>query len=68
MGNEYTVPTKCDVLEPTTLADWITTGKTDFQVIDVRGGDFVGGHIRNCYNMPCFEFTDPKKVEKLSEN
>ena len=40
MGN--IIPTTAEVLEPKTLAEWITQKKDDFVVVDVRGGDFIG--------------------------
>lgn len=38
------------------LFQWLKQGSTSlgepFQVIDVRGSDYVGGHIKGCWNCP----------------
>lgn len=41
-------------LEAKNLAHWIKSKDTAplFQVIDTRGSDYVGGHIKGCWNYP----------------
>ncbi|KAI8383454.1 related to CDC25-like phosphatase YCH1 [Nakaseomyces glabratus] len=40
-------------LEAKNLAHWMKSADAPlFQVIDVRGSDYVGGHIKGCWNYP----------------
>lgn len=32
--------------------------RKDYLVVDVRDGDFIGGHITNCHNSPSATFSD----------
>ena len=42
---------------------------TPFQVIDVRGSDYIGGHIRGGWNYPYKKFSDsiPELLDRLQE-
>ncbi|CCF56697.1 hypothetical protein KAFR_0B04010 [Kazachstania africana CBS 2517] len=57
-------------LEPSDLYDWITQGHSSpFQVIDVRGSDYIGGHIINCWNYPYKKLTrDDAGLDDLKKN
>lgn len=52
------------------LFNWMKNGSsTPFQVIDVRGSDHLGGHIREGWNYPFKTFSDsvPELLNRLQE-
>ncbi|KAL3233047.1 hypothetical protein RNJ44_04963 [Nakaseomyces bracarensis] len=53
-------------LEAKNLAHWIKSKDVAplFQVIDNRGSDYVGGHIKDCWNYP-YKHLDDTHLDKL---
>ncbi|AQZ09253.1 YCH1 (YGR203W) [Zygosaccharomyces parabailii] len=46
-------------LDTSQLYTWMKRGAPEpFQVIDVRGSDYKGGHIKGGWNYPCRNFPD----------
>lgn len=57
-------------LDHLTLKNWILQGKTNFQVIDVRGSDYIGGHIHGSWNYPYRHLTHSninKLIQEIKE-
>lgn len=54
---------------PTDLRGWIQDSPRKVAVVDVRGGDFGGGHIKGCYNFSSNEFTEtlPQLYQRVNE-
>ena len=57
-------------VEAPELYNWIKQGHArcnqPFQVIDVRGSDYIGGHIKNGWNMPYRRtFHDQENIDSL---
>lgn len=48
--------TNIKYLDATQLFQWLKQGSASlgnpFRVIDVRGSDYIGGHIKGCWNYP----------------
>ncbi|KAJ3100539.1 hypothetical protein HDU96_010301 [Phlyctochytrium bullatum] len=49
-------------IEPEKVAEWLKDPSlkngVDYQIVDVRGDDFEGGHIRGAKNIPAHEIVD----------
>ncbi|CCE61558.1 hypothetical protein TPHA_0A04830 [Tetrapisispora phaffii CBS 4417] len=60
-------------IEPSVLHQWITQNgqKTQlgqkFQVIDARGSDYIGGHIKGCWNYPYSKLKHYEEGEALMD-
>lgn len=57
-------------IDASQLFSWMKRGSpTPFQVIDVRGSDYIGGHIREGWNYPYKKFGDsvPELLARLQE-
>lgn len=52
------------------LFGWMKHGSSiPFQVVDVRGSDYIGGHIKGCWNYPYKQFSSivPELLDRLQE-
>lgn len=57
-------------IDPSELFSWMKDGvATPFQVVDVRGPDYVGGHIKGGWNYPFEEFQEklPELMKRLND-
>ncbi|CCC67286.1 hypothetical protein NCAS_0A07280 [Naumovozyma castellii] len=64
--------TNIKYLDAADLHEWIKKGHTSlgqaFQVIDVRGSDYIGGHILGCWNYPYKKLSgDDATMEELRD-
>ena len=45
-------------MDPEDVADRIRGGAKNLVIVDVRDGDYAGGHIKGCINVPSSVFND----------
>lgn len=64
--------TQIKYLDAPQLYQWLKQGSNSlgqpFRVIDVRGSDYVGGHIKSCWNYPYKQLTQGEKTMEELKN
>lgn len=60
MSNTFTPVTLPEPprVDPEDVAEQFRGGATNLVIVDVRDGDFAGGHIKGCINIPSAVFND----------
>ncbi len=60
-----TLPTPAKV-DPEDVAVLVRDGAANLVIVDVRDGDFAGGHIKGCTNIPSLQINDEyRAIDKL---